>query len=118
MICSSLSIGPIYAILRQILTSQLALCLRGFLERPRAAPSRVSKGLWSTQPLRVSDAPGLGRRGGAQAAARGAIREKRYNLPEPGVHYTHHGPMYQRIACVRVSDHESFEQPDKVTHGV
>ena len=85
---------------------QPAHFLRGFPECPRAAPSRVG------------DPPGLGRRGGAQAAARGAIREKRYNLPEPGVHYTHHGPMYQRIACVRVSDHESFEQPDKVTHGV
>jgi len=55
---------------------QPALCLRGFPRRPRAAPSRVS------------DPPGLGRRQGAQGAARGAVREKRYNLPHPGVQYT------------------------------
>ena len=54
---------------------QPALCLRGFPGWPRAAPSRVS------------DPPGLGRRQGAQGAARGAVREKRYNLPDPGVHY-------------------------------
>ena len=50
--------------------------LRGFPECPRAAPSRVG------------DPPGLGGRGGAQGAARGAIREKRYNLSDPGVHHT------------------------------
>ena len=55
---------------------QPAHFLRGFPECPRAAPSRVG------------DPPGLGRRGGAQGAARGAIREKRYNLPDPGVHHT------------------------------
>ena len=55
---------------------QPALCLRGFPRRPRAAPSRVS------------DPPGLSRRQGAQGAARGAVREKRYNLPDPGVHHT------------------------------
>ena len=55
---------------------QPAHFLRGFPECPRAAPSRVG------------DPPGLGRRGGAQGAARGAIREKRYNLPHPGVHHT------------------------------
>eukprot|EP00964_Phaeocystis_antarctica_P005554 scaffold3031_cov27-Phaeocystis_antarctica.AAC.1 len=49
---------------------QPALCLRGFPRRPRAAPSRVS------------DPPGLGRRQGAQGAARGAVREKRYNLSD------------------------------------
>ena len=43
---------------------QPAHFLRGFPECPRAAPSRVG------------DPPGLGRRGGAQGAARGAIREK------------------------------------------
>ena len=49
---------------------QPALCLRGFPDVcPRAAPSRVG------------DPPGLGRRGGAQGAARGAIREKRYLQP-------------------------------------
>ena len=55
---------------------QPAHFLRGFPECPRAAPSRVG------------DPPGLGRRGGAQGAARGAIREKRYNLSDPGVHHT------------------------------
>ena len=55
---------------------QPAHFLRGFPECPRAAPSRVG------------DPPGLGRRGGAQGAARGAIREKRYNLSHPGVHHT------------------------------
>ena len=55
---------------------QPAHFLRGFPECPRAAPSRVG------------DPPGLGRRGGAQGAARGAIREKRYNLPDPGVQHT------------------------------
>ena len=55
---------------------QPALCLRGFPGRPRAALSRVS------------DPPGLGRRQGAQRAASGTIREKRYNLPDPGVHHT------------------------------
>ena len=55
---------------------QPAHFLRGFPECPRAAPS------W------VGDPPGLGRRGGAQGAARGAIREKRHNLPHPGVHHT------------------------------
>ena len=54
---------------------QPAHFLRGFPECPRAAPSRVG------------DPPGLGRRGGAQGAARGAIREKRYNLSDPGVHH-------------------------------
>ena len=49
---------------------QPAHFLRGFPECPRAAPSRVG------------DPPGLGRRGGAQGAARGAIREKRYNLSD------------------------------------
>ena len=47
---------------------QPALCLRGFPGRLRVALSRVS------------DPPGLGRRQGAQRAARGTIREKRYNL--------------------------------------
>ena len=37
---------------------------------------------------RVIDPPGLGRRQGAQRAVRGTIREKRYNLPDPGVHHT------------------------------
>ena len=55
---------------------QPALCLRGFPGRLRVALSRVS------------DPPGLGRRQGAQRAARGTIREKRYNLPDPGVHHT------------------------------
>ena len=55
---------------------QPAHFLRGFPEYPRAAPSRVG------------DPPGLGRRGRAQGAARGAIREKHYNLPHPGVHHT------------------------------
>ena len=64
---------------------QPAHFLRGFPECPRAAPSRVG------------DPPGLGRRGGAQGAARGAIREKRYNLPHPGVHHT-----YGRAGAARV----------------
>ena len=55
---------------------QPAHCLRDFLECPRAAPSRVG------------DPPGLGRRGGAQGAARGAVREKRYNLSHLRVHHT------------------------------
>ena len=55
---------------------QPAHFLRGFPECPRAAPSRVG------------DPPGLGRRGGVQGAARGAIREKRYHLSDPGVHHT------------------------------
>ena len=55
---------------------QPALCLRGFPGRLRVALSRVS------------DPPGLGRRQGAQRAARGTIREKRYNLSDPGVHHT------------------------------
>ena len=55
---------------------QPAYCLRGFPECPRAAPSRVG------------DPSGLGRRGGAQGAARGAIREKRYNLFHPDVQHT------------------------------
>ena len=55
---------------------QPALCLRGFPGRLRVALGRVS------------DPPGLGRRQGAQRAARGTIREKRYNLPHPGVHQT------------------------------
>ena len=50
----------------------------GFPGRPRVGLSRVS------------DPPGLGtfRRQGAHRAARGTIREKRYNLPHPGVHHT------------------------------
>ena len=55
---------------------QPALCLRGFPGRLRVALSRVS------------DPPGLGRRQGAHRAARGTIREKRYNLSHPGVHHT------------------------------
>ena len=55
---------------------QPAHCLRGFPECPRAAPSRVG------------DPSGLGRRGGVQGAARGVIREKRHNLPDPGVHHS------------------------------
>ena len=55
---------------------QPALCLRGFPGRLRVALSRVS------------DPPGLCRRQGAHRAARGTIREKRYNLPHPGVHHT------------------------------
>jgi hypothetical protein len=49
---------------------QPALCLRGFPGRLRVALSRFS------------DPPGLGRRQGAQRAARGTIREKNvtYNL--------------------------------------
>jgi hypothetical protein len=50
---------------------QPALCLRGFPGRLRVALSRVS------------DPPGLDRRQGAHRAARGTIREKRYNLPHP-----------------------------------
>jgi len=55
---------------------QPALRLRRFPRRPRVALSRVS------------DPPGLGRRYGAQRAARGTIREKRHNLSHPGVHQT------------------------------
>ena len=58
---------------------QPALCLRGFPGRLRVALSRVG------------DPPGLGRRQGAQRAARGTIREKRYNLSDPGVHHTYGG---------------------------
>ena len=77
-----------------------ALCLRGFPEWPSAQAQ-------GTAPSRVGDPPGLGRRRGAQGAARGAIREKTYNLSDPGVHHPTicptlgsqactmpHGPMY------------------------
>ena len=68
---------------------QPALCLRGFPGRLRVALSRVG------------DPPGLGRRQGAQRAARGTIREKRYNLPHPGVHHTklHRAPGRHRAAA-------------------
>ena len=55
---------------------QPALCLRGFPGRLRVALSRIS------------DPHGLGRRQGAHRPARETIREKRYNLPHPGVQCT------------------------------
>ena len=55
---------------------QPAHYLRDFPECSRPAPSRVG------------DPPGMGRRGGAQGAARGAVREKRYTLSHPGVNHT------------------------------
>ena len=66
---------------------QPALCLRGFPGRLRVALSRVS------------DPPGLGRRQGAQRAARGTIREKRYNLPHPGVHHTQSSHSSSERGC-------------------
>ena len=80
---------------------QPAHCLRGFPECPRAAPSRVG------------DPPGLGRRGGAQGAARGAIREKRYNLPHPGVHHTRVGSLhafvpYPVVPYVALANHATI----------
>ena len=71
---------------------QPALCLRGFPGRLRVTLSRVS------------DPPGLGRRQGAQRAARETIREKRYNLSEPQ-------------ACTTPSANHSIKKPRRAAAG-
>eukprot|EP00964_Phaeocystis_antarctica_P011248 scaffold6204_cov56-Phaeocystis_antarctica.AAC.2 len=54
---------------------------------PSTRPATASTPLPPPRPP-SSAVPGQGK--GAQGAARGAVRvrEKRYNLPDPGVHYT------------------------------
>ena len=81
------------------------------LNRPsRTLPEGLPRGRLRVALGRVSDPPGLGRRQGAQRAARGTIREKRYNLSHPRPRRARCTIVHTRISILK--RYLSPESPD------